>query len=62
MANKKKCPECNGCMVAQWILPDRFYFCEFCRVYYGGMDTSLKIVPDPHLAKYLEENSNEMES
>lgn len=60
MASKIKCPECNGCMSAQWIMPNRYYFCEFCRIYYAGMDKDLHIVPDPHLALYL--NSKEFGS
>lgn len=45
-------------MMKFWILPDRYYFCGFCRVYYGGMDTHLEIVPNPHLEKYLKEKAD----
>jgi hypothetical protein len=26
------------------ILPHRFYYCSFCRTYYGGQDANLRLV------------------
>lgn len=46
-------------MAAIWLLPNRFYYCEFCKVYYTGMDTDLYIVPNPYLERHAQENKNE---
>lgn len=45
MAHRVKCPECKTCMAPIWIMPNRYYFCELCRVYYSGTDNELIIVP-----------------
>jgi hypothetical protein len=54
----RKCPECNGCMGKFWILPDRYYYCEFCREYYGGMDSNLELVDRDKVLKLLKENQD----
>lgn len=54
----KKCPECNGCMEKQWILPNRYYYCEFCRTWYGGRDDALQLIPKEDIMNLLKENQN----
>lgn len=54
MAHRVKCPECNGCMAPIWVLPNRYYYCEFCRTYYAGKDKDLHQVPNPQLEAFLE--------
>ena len=51
----KKCPECNGCMAKFWILPNRYYYCDFCLVYYGGRDDGLYIVSKDEIDRLLKE-------
>lgn len=41
----KKCPECNGCMDLMWIGTNRYYFCDFCKTYYGGRDDAIQLIP-----------------
>ena len=53
----KKCPECNGCMDLVWVLPNRYYYCDFCEVYYGGADSNLQEVPDPNKPQQGETNA-----
>jgi hypothetical protein len=53
----KKCSECAGCMVKFWILPDRYYYCEFCKTYYAGNDSSLELVDRELVHKLLKENN-----
>lgn len=48
MAHRVKCPICNSCMSPMWILPNRYYYCGFCHVYYGGRDSELVVVPSPY--------------
>lgn len=54
----KKCPECNGCMSKQWILPNRYYYCEFCRTYYGGRDDNLQLIDKEIINNLVKENQN----
>jgi len=54
-----KCPECLTCMAKLWILPNRYYYCEICNVYYGGRDDSLQLQDTEHihsLQKAVSEN------
>lgn len=48
MAHRVKCPECNGCMGAVWFMPNRYYYCGFCRTYYGGRKGELVLVEAPY--------------
>jgi len=58
MAHKKKCPECNGCMSVMYISSHRFYYCEFCRSYYGGQDVNLFLVPRDVINALLQGDTN----
>jgi len=61
MPATKKCPECNGCMSKFWILPNRYYYCEFCRTHYGGVDSELVLIESSEINKLRsEENKNEL--
>ena len=48
MAHRIKCQTCNSCMSPVWIMPDRYYYCGFCHVYYAGRDGELQIVESPY--------------
>lgn len=61
MAHRIKCKECNSCMAPIWILPNRYYYCDFCRVYYTGMDEALTIFPREDMYKLMQENQYERE-
>lgn len=56
----KKCPECNGCMNKFWILPNRYYYCEFCETYYGGRDEALVLQDKDYIHSLQKENSVKM--
>lgn len=60
MAHRVKCPECNSCMSPVWVMPNRYYYCGFCKIWYGGRDGELVIVPNPNQDK-IEEASNKLE-
>lgn len=51
MAHKVKCKECLSCMSAIWVMPNRYYYCGFCRVWYGGRKEDLHVVPNPNQDK-----------
>lgn len=61
MANRVKCKECLGCMAARWIDNSRYYYCDLCKIWYGGKE--LVVVPNPYegrnLPKEIKEKENE---
>lgn len=48
MAHRVKCPECNSCMSAIWVVADRYYFCGFCHTYYITEGKILILVQNPY--------------
>lgn len=52
-----KCPVCNGCMTKFWILPNRYYYCDFCLTYYGGRDDGLSLVPSEQILALQKEET-----
>lgn len=38
---KNKCKICNGCLESVWILPKRFFYCDFCEKYFDIIDGDL---------------------
>lgn len=38
---RDKCPECMSCITATWIGPKRYFFCDFCLVYYDIIDRKI---------------------
>ena len=48
-----KCRECNGCCDLVYFGANRFWYCDFCMLWYGGMDTSLYVVPQPEMDKFF---------
>jgi hypothetical protein len=51
VAHRVKCPECRSCLSPIWVMPNRYYYCGFCHVYYGGRDGELQIVDTPYRDK-----------
>lgn len=51
MAHRIKCKECNSCLSPMWVLPHRYYYCGFCRQYYGGTPKNLEKVESPFKEK-----------
>jgi hypothetical protein len=51
MAHRVKCKVCLSCMSPVWVMPDRYYYCGFCRQWYGGTDADLQPVPNPNQDK-----------
>ncbi len=47
MSTRVKCRHCLGCMIARWIENNRYYYCDLCRVWYGGGPGELNEVEDP---------------
>lgn len=43
-----------------WIMPSRFYYCGFCKIWYGGRDGELVVVPNPNQDK-IDEFTNKVE-
>lgn len=62
MPHRVKCPDCNSCLAPQWIMPNRYYYCDFCRVYYGGRDGELYIVPTETIHKMIKDNQDAQQS
>jgi hypothetical protein len=46
---KVKCKECLGCMTARWIDNRRYFYCDLCKLWYGGGKGSLIVVDSPYL-------------
>lgn len=57
----KKCPECNGCMGALYA-PDglRYFYCAFCRTYYGGGPGEVSLVPSPFVPQEIKDVDEEI--
>ena len=36
MPSRVKCVHCLGCMSARWVENKRYYYCDLCKVWYGG--------------------------
>lgn len=60
MAHRVKCTFCKSCMSPIWILPTRYYYCSFCKLWYAGKDGELQIVENPNKDK-IEAASNKLE-
>lgn len=50
----KKCPECVGCMALIYVDNSRYFYCEFCRTYYGGKEP--RLVDNPYLKEGKDDN------
>lgn len=48
MAHRIKCKICNSCLSAIWVGTNRYYYCGFCHIYYGGRVGEINIVPSPY--------------
>lgn len=60
MAHRVKCTNCNSCMSALWVMPNRYYYCSLCRIWYGGRAGELVEVPNPNQDK-IDEYNNRIE-
>jgi hypothetical protein len=58
MAHRVKCKECNSCMSALWVNYNRYYYCSFCRLWYGGRE--IHVVENPNQDK-IDAASNKIE-
>ena len=47
MATRVKCKHCLGCMIARWVNNSRYYYCDLCRIWYGGGKEIVE-VPSPY--------------
>lgn len=55
---RDKCPVCLSCLDATWIGPKRFFFCDFCLIYYDIIDFKLvRIGTMEEIQKVFESNS-----
>jgi hypothetical protein len=61
VAHRVKCPECLSCMSPVWVMPNRYYYCSLCRIWYGGRDGELIIVPNPNQDKIDEAKGNKLD-
>lgn len=45
-----KCPNCNSCLRATWVMPKRYWYCDLCLKWYDqeGSTKVLIEVPDPN--------------
>lgn len=48
MATRVKCIHCLGCMIARWVNNNRYYYCDLCKIWYGGRIDNLIEVADPN--------------
>ena len=47
-------------MSALWVMPNRYYYCSLCRIWYGGRAGELVEVPNPNQDK-IDEYNNRIE-
>lgn len=58
MAHRIKCKGCNGCLSALWVKNSRYYYCGFCKIWYGGRE--VQQVPSPYQEE-IDSASNRVE-
>lgn len=59
MPSRVKCKECLGCMIARWVNNSRYYYCDLCRIWYGGRSGELVVVENPYADKINPEKKEE---
>lgn len=57
MPSRVKCFHCLGCMVARWIDNKRYYYCDLCRIWYGGGQELIE-VEDPTKKEVKDDTPN----